>query len=87
MNEKIKEIAKRAGFVCDEECNFNSDVIDWSSSYDNELEKFAHLIIKECLHVIRRKMPGDGPTPENLRSLEHCKDLRMLTVPIKTTHT
>lgn len=50
MNERIKELAKEAGFVLwsDEEWKPEGAVIDWSSDYDNELAKFAELIVQEC---------------------------------------
>ena len=49
MNERIKEFAGQAGFVLWKNESWNSgDVVDWSASYDDELEKFAELIVKEC---------------------------------------
>lgn len=50
MNERIKKLAEQAGFSmwADEPWN-PGDVIDWNARYDNELEKFAALIVKECL--------------------------------------
>ena len=49
MNERIKELARRAGFMFwqDEEWN-PGDVVDWSCKYDAEMEKFAELIVREC---------------------------------------
>lgn len=49
MNKQILEIAKQAGFVlwADEDWKPEGAVIDWSSDYDKELEKFAELILKE----------------------------------------
>jgi len=53
MNERIKELTEHAGFVLwgDEEWN-PGDVVDWSSRYDDELEKFAELIVQECMNTI-----------------------------------
>ena len=50
MNTRIRELAEHAGFVLwgDEEWN-PGDTVDWSSRYDAELEKFAELIVRECL--------------------------------------
>ena len=49
MNERIKEFAEQAGFVLWQDESWNpGDVIDWSCRYDDELKKFAELIIKEC---------------------------------------
>ena len=52
LNEQIRGLAEQAGFVLWKDESYNSgDVIDWSSSYDNELKKFAELIIQECLNI------------------------------------
>ena len=50
MKERIRELAVQAGFVmwADESWKPEGAVIDWSSNYDNELAKFAELIVKEC---------------------------------------
>ena len=48
MNDKIKELAEKAGFILwGEEIWTPGDVIDWSSNYDKELEKFADLLREE----------------------------------------
>ena len=46
----IKELAEQAGFVmwADEPWKPEGQVVDWSNNYDNELAKFAELIVKEC---------------------------------------
>jgi hypothetical protein len=52
LNEQIRELAEQAGFVLWKDESYNSgDFIDWSSSYDNELKKFAELIVRECLNI------------------------------------
>ena len=58
MNNQIRELAEQAGFVLwnDEDWKPESQVIDWSSVYDKELEKFAELIVKECAEL------ADEPT-------------------------
>ena len=50
MNKRIKKFAEHAGFCMwdDEEWN-PGDIIDWSCSYDKELEKFAELIARTCI--------------------------------------
>jgi hypothetical protein len=60
MNDRIKELAKQAGFVlwADEEWKPDGAVIDWSSDYDNDLEKFAELIIQECMEQLVKE--GDA---------------------------
>jgi hypothetical protein len=51
MNNRIKELAEKAGFVLwgDEKWGPGPDYIDWSSNYDKEFLKFAELIVRECL--------------------------------------
>ena len=54
MKDKVKQLAEEAGFVFwgDEDWKPEGQVIDWSSVYDKELEKFAELIVRECSKVI-----------------------------------
>ena len=52
MNERIKQLAEKAGFILwGEEIWNSSDTVDWSSSYDDELTKYTELIVKECAGV------------------------------------
>lgn len=53
MNEKIKELAEKAGFLLweDEPWKPEGAIVDWGSQYDGELERFAELIINECLGI------------------------------------
>lgn len=55
MNEQIKELAKQAGFISweDESWKPLDQMFDWSCNYDNELQKFAELIVRECIEEIR----------------------------------
>lgn len=52
MNERIKDIAYEAGFILWENEDYKppNGVVDWACVYDDELEKFAELIVKECLN-------------------------------------
>jgi hypothetical protein len=53
MNEKIKLLADQAGFVLWKNEFWNpGDTVDWSCRYDDELEKFAQLIVKECSEIV-----------------------------------
>lgn len=59
MNQRYKKIAEKAGFMlwADEDWN-PGDVVDWSMKYDQQLEKFAELIVLECAeftHPVTRK--------------------------------
>ena len=51
MNERIKELAKQAGFIlwADEDWKPEGETIDWSTSYDNELVKLVELVVRECI--------------------------------------
>jgi hypothetical protein len=52
MNKQIQQLAEQAGFVLWKDESWNpGDVIDWSSRYDSELEKFAQLIVRECAGI------------------------------------
>ena len=49
MNDKIKELAEKAGFVLWGTESWNpGDTVDWSCRYDDELIKYTELIVKEC---------------------------------------
>ena len=67
MNKRIKELAEQAGFMLWGKETWNpGDVVDWSARYDEELEKFAELIVQECLgcceHVISDPVPKSVDT-------------------------
>lgn len=60
MNDRIKKIAEQAGFImwADEPWG-RGQVIDWAVNYDAELEKFAELIMQECIEVVNSRYMGD----------------------------
>ena len=53
MNEKFKLLAEKSGFLLWENEPWKPEgaIVDWGSQYDGELEKFAELIINECLGI------------------------------------
>ena len=58
MNNRIKELAEKAGFVLwGDEFWSPGDAIDWSSRYDDELTKFVELIVKECAEIVDKAEP------------------------------
>jgi hypothetical protein len=59
MNEKIK--------------NLYLESLDKNQNF--YYQKFAELIIKECILTIQLKIIRNGYTPENNRSLMHVNDL------------
>jgi hypothetical protein len=52
MNENVKNLAKRAGFVLwgNEEWN-PGDVIDWASRYDKQFVEYTRLLVNEVLEL------------------------------------
>jgi hypothetical protein len=55
MNEQIKLLAEQAGFVLWKDEDYNpGDIIDWSSRYDNELQKFSELLIAKCIEICNK---------------------------------
>ena len=54
MNENVKNLVKRAGFVLwDNESHNPGDVVDWASRYDNELIEYTRLLVNEVLRLQR----------------------------------
>lgn len=52
MNENVKNLVKRAGFVLWGNESWNpGDVVDWSSRYDKELVEYTKLLVNEVLRL------------------------------------
>ncbi len=69
MNERIRELAEQAGAV------YSNDHA--ASLLDDEIEKFAELIVKECILTIQMGITRDGHNTEKyLRSMKHLKDIK-----------
>ena len=53
MNEKFKLLAEKSGFLLweDEAWKPEGAIVDWSSQYDGELERFAEMIVRECAEI------------------------------------
>jgi hypothetical protein len=53
MNKRIEELAKQAGFCfwTDESWKPEGATIDWSCNYDDQLQKFAELVVKDCMKL------------------------------------
>lgn len=49
LSKKYRKLAKKAGFVFwkNEDYGPGKGYIDWSSTYDDEIVKFAKLIVKD----------------------------------------
>ena len=54
MNERIRELARQAGALPTQDCGVPQWYID-----EDEFEKFAELIVRECLTFVE-PMPGSG---------------------------
>lgn len=50
------KIAEDAGFVFwnDEEWKPDDELIDWSASYDKELQLFGELIVRRCIEICEK---------------------------------
>ena len=61
MNERIKELIKQATTVEEHK---------WGISYDNfDKEKFAELIVRECLDIAQDRAAFDGFPPNDVNDI------------------
>jgi len=59
MNKRIKELAKQAGFYPEN----NWDHTNWHAAGHNPtFEKFAELIVEECLYIVEGEDDGSADT-------------------------
>jgi hypothetical protein len=56
MNKRIKELVKQAGLEFDNDSALESEPIYYITQKD--LEKFAELIVRECISQIENLSPG-----------------------------
>jgi hypothetical protein len=54
MNERIKELARRSGALPTQDCGVPQWYID-----EDEFEKFAELIVRECIDILPEKVKID----------------------------
>jgi hypothetical protein len=59
MNERIRFLAEKAGFVFwgSEEWKPEGTVIDWSCDYSKEFNIFVGLIVNECSEIADKAEP------------------------------
>jgi len=57
MNKRFEQLARKAGFVFwkNETHGPGPGHIDWANNYDQELERFAELLVAECARVASSK--------------------------------
>ena len=73
MNKRLKKLAEKAGFEfwADEPWKPKDQMIDWSSDYDKELDKFSKLIIEDVAKWLKaNSIGGDIQAIELLKSYE-----------------
>jgi hypothetical protein len=61
MNEKIRELAEQANWL------FADKVTGEFTDYDKRIQKFAELIIRECVGILEPKSRYMGEGPEVLK--------------------
>ena len=59
MNERIKELAEQAGFNFRVDCACDDEIVRIYKTAD-KVEKFAELIVRECLDMIYDNNIEDG---------------------------
>jgi hypothetical protein len=69
MNERIRELALQATTI---------EEHGWGASYENfDREKFAELIVRECILTIQMGITRDGyDTEKYQRSMKHIKQIK-----------
>ena len=76
MNERIQELAVQANieFTCDPT---ETPIRVFVECWEDELEKFAELIVAQCILTIQMGITRDGPNTEKyLRSMKHIKQIK-----------
>lgn len=60
MNKRIEKLAKKAGFCfwTNESWKPDGATVDWSCNYDDQLQKFAELVMHKCVDTVTKKMAG-----------------------------
>jgi hypothetical protein len=67
MNEKIKELAKQAGFQY-----IKDEGIGWAGNYNASLSKFAKLIVAECVIQCEREWIRHGTDSVHNQAIHGC---------------
>ena len=76
MNERIKLLKHQASVWCDENISeqFSEETNGYGSAWE---EKFAELIVGNCILTIQMGITRDGPDTEKyLRSMKHIKQIK-----------
>jgi len=71
MNERIKELAKQAGFAMKNDDDPNSPPGWWGAGHDPTFEKFAELIVRECSRCVTQPtIQAAGQTEFSMKALQ-----------------
>ena len=65
MNERIRELAEQAGLEFDNDLALEPEPIYYTTQKD--LEKFAELIVKECMYVGRLSQINNGLVDSDIK--------------------
>ena len=75
MNERIKQLAEQAGLRFTQ--LMSNPMVPVVDGKETDLEKFAELIVAECILTIQMGITRDGHNTEKyLRSMKHLKDIK-----------
>jgi len=76
MNENVKNLVKRAGFILWANESWNpGDVVDWGSRYDNELVAYTRLLVNEVL-----RLQAEGTDVANYYGVEPAPAMESIEV-------
>ena len=76
MNKRIRLLKHQASVWCDENIpeQFSEETNGYGSAWE---EKFAELIVAECILTIQMGITRDGPNTEKyLRSIKHITQIK-----------
>ena len=77
MNERIRLLAEQAKFAIDVSNDPNSPPSWWAAGHNDRFEKFAELIVQECILTIQMGITRDGHNTEKYqRSIKHLTDIK-----------
>ena len=60
MKDQTRKLAERSGFILWQDESWNpGSVVDWSSDYDDDLQRFYDNLVGEAIEVLQRRFMGD----------------------------
>lgn len=67
MNERIKQLAEQARFAMEVSNDPNSPPSWWGAGHNDTFERFAELIVKECIKVVEETNLVDDDPVANIK--------------------